>query len=299
MGMQRPMVRMLLQEHRFRPITGDVLLIGRQTVPMTRVDVEGLLTLEGVAVRPDAVVTQDRLTRGHCSNYVSDVSLFSLFTDATVRALDVSDYEGAEIVCDLNGTLPEHLIGRFDFVYNGSCLDNIWDPAASLRNMTRLLKPGGRVMHIEHATQLNGPYVMYSPDWFHDYYLLNGFADCKIYLAYFQRFDDPWHIYHWNPYTGHGPGREVRGWDFLNLVIAEKGTASTADRSPVQTQYRHGDECVPYAETAKVFAQSARPLVTGSGMPPPHSRQGDGVPSYRGVFGHVAQQETMRVVVVK
>jgi len=50
---------------------------------------------------------------------ISDASFFSLFSDAVVKACDVSDYEGAEIIFNLSEGVPPALIQKFDFVYNG------------------------------------------------------------------------------------------------------------------------------------------------------------------------------------
>ena len=266
MGMQRQMVRLLLQEHQYKPITGNVLLIGRQTVPLTIEQTKDLIRMEGVPCRDEAQPRIDATTRsGKEHGFIADVSVFDLFTTATVRALDISDYEGAEIVQDLNRPLPSDLEGQFDFIYNGSCLDNIFDPVTSLRSMTQLLRPGGRIVHIEHGTHLHGPYLKYSPDWFFDYYLLNDFEDCKSYLAVFHDFDGPWAIYQWNPVVDgklEWSARPPKG-DFLVLTIAEKREGSTADRSPVQAQYRHGAEKSVYTTGALRFARSGRPALKG------------------------------------
>ena len=201
MGMPRQMVRVLLQEHRYRPISGSVLLIGRQTVPLTIEQAKALIRDEGIAIRPEAVPQIDERTgRGKGEVFIADASVLELMSEASVRALDISDYEGAEIVLDLNGSIPKELEGQFDFIYNGSCLDNIFDPATSLKNMTTLLKPGGRIVHVEHGTRIYGPYLMYSPEWFYDYYLINGFADCKVYLGFFHPLTGAWALYNSNPY---------------------------------------------------------------------------------------------------
>lgn len=45
---------------------------------------------------------------------------FSALGFSRVEALDVSDYEGASHIFDLNADeLPTHLVGRFDAVFNG------------------------------------------------------------------------------------------------------------------------------------------------------------------------------------
>lgn len=268
MGLLPQMARVLLNEHKYRPITGKVLLIGRQTVPLSPDNAMKLISDEGVAIRPGVTVALDHTTRNaRDHNFIADRSLFNLFSDATVQALDVSDYEGAEIVCNLNDPIPDQYVGQFDFIYNGSVLDNLFDPATSIKNLSRLLKPGGRIVHLEHGTPVNGPYLIYPVDWFFDYYAINEFQDCKTYVAHFDSLEGPWDFYAWDPvietgngwatnWINHTPFRFV---DYMTVIVAEKGNQSTWDRSPIQSQYRSEKEQSQYLDAAQRFWKSERP----------------------------------------
>src|SRR5262245_60177247 len=97
MGLWPAVQKILIDEHQHKSIVGDLLLIGRQVIER--------------------------------SIYATDVDFFNSFCSANVKAIDVSDYEGAEITHDLCMPLPPHLVGIADFIVDGSCLDNIWDPA--------------------------------------------------------------------------------------------------------------------------------------------------------------------------
>ncbi len=55
----------------------------------------------------------------------------------------MSDREKADFIFDLAHGVPDDLLGRFDFIYNGSVLDNVFDPATCIRNVARMLKPNG------------------------------------------------------------------------------------------------------------------------------------------------------------
>ena len=95
---------MILKEHSHRSITGTVLLVGRQTVMLTFDEVRALLATEGVPLREDFVQEIDLATVSarNTSDYITDSAFFSMFCDAKIIALDVSAFEGAEIVHDLN-----------------------------------------------------------------------------------------------------------------------------------------------------------------------------------------------------
>ena len=232
---------MILKEHKHRPISGDILLIGRQTVLLTVDAAQALMAREGIAVRDEFLAEIDRSTVGaEQSQYITDRAFFSMFSDAKVMALDVSDYEGAEIVHDLNVPLPATYENVADFVFNGSCLDNLFDPATAMKSLSKMLRPNGRIVHIEHGTPINGAYLRYSPEWFFSFYAANDYLDCQTYVCTFGRaMSNRWKVYKWHPYCARD-GRLVPSHpslaigDFVNLVIAEKGIASNDTR----TQFR-------------------------------------------------------------
>jgi SAM-dependent methyltransferase len=279
MGLPSQMIRLILNEHKYKPISGSVLLIGRQTVPLSPEGAIELVESEGVPTLPDVKIELDTKTRDYqgrlnClhSRLISDAGLFALFCNAKVQALDVSNYEGADVICNLNDTVPDEMVEQFDLIYNGSCLDNIFDPAKSIKNLSRLLKPGGRIIHIEHGSAVNGPYLMYPPDWFHDYYAVNRFADCKIYVAYFKDYPNTeWDTYSWDPVISLMDNNKIDfHWgrisplklDSLILTVAEKGKASTWDRCPIQFGYRSKEDQAQIEEAAIQFAKSPRPKIS-------------------------------------
>jgi SAM-dependent methyltransferase len=217
----------LRAENACRPIAGDVLLIGRQKVEFSD---------------------------------LTDTELFQTFPEVrTINALDASRYEGCDIVHDMNIPIPEGLNGIADFIFDGSCLDNIFDPAMAIRGFSRMLRPGGRMMLVEHGTAIQGALVAFSPEWFFDFFAANDYERCRITLF---RFDDilrsPWEALPWEPYRD---GTMVKATpeigDFVNVVIAEKGSVSTDDRSPMQGQYRvmHGND--PYRKAWERFKERA------------------------------------------
>jgi SAM-dependent methyltransferase len=63
-----------------------------------------------------------------------------------VSALDVSGYEGAEIVHDLNEPVPAELERRFDVVFDGGSLEHVFDVPTALRSYMRMVRPGGRLI---------------------------------------------------------------------------------------------------------------------------------------------------------
>lgn len=189
--------RLLVAEHNRRPITGDALLIGRQTV----------------AFDPS----------------MTDVEFFkSIAPDIrSVRALDVSGYEGADIIHDLNDELPVTLHNIADFIFDGSCLDNLFDPANAMRSFSRMLRPGGRLFCFEHGTPIQSAFVCFSPEWFRGFFTANAWPDFSVTAQSFDNImDETW-----------VPGPPC-GRDFVTVALGTKGFASTDHKSPIQEQYR-------------------------------------------------------------
>jgi SAM-dependent methyltransferase len=293
MGLPSQLAAVLLREHRYRPIEGTFLSIGRQTAYFSAAEAIALVKHElgsPTLVRKDALEI-DSTTRGSAGHpFITDRAFYSLFSRAEYRCLDISAYEGADIVADLSTPIDRALKGRFDFIFDGSCLDNMFDPAAAIRNLARMIKPGGRIIHVDRASRRHNVYVAFALSWFHDFYSVNDFADCQAYLAQWdgERSQARWDFYHYEPvrmrdgqlsYFGqdcwYNPWREA-----LAVIIAEKGACSTSDRSPVQFEYRPNVKLVdvdgrreiaaqsvsegandPYVASSSRFQRSGRPLL--------------------------------------
>ena len=235
-----------------------------------------MLREEGVAERPDfdpnAPFVRDTTTRSAAGfEYISDLGFFALFSDVRLKTLDVTDYEGAEIVHDMHHPVPPALHGAFDFIWNGSCLDNMFDPGMAMRSTARMLKPNGRVICMEMATPHFEAYVTFSQAWFFDYFAINNFADCKVYTLTF----DPKKIFRGNYHVFRPNGFLAISVQFplgvlkppfhtnsarMSFVIAEAGAASTWDQMPIQAHYR--PENPIYSGAYERFAASSRPITS-------------------------------------
>lgn len=260
------MARFIIREAKYAPIRGSVLLIGRQTVHLTPSRFSELMREEGLSIDPALPVTLDNTTRGGAGRgLISDTYLFKALGAATVSAVDLSNYEGADIVHNLDMPIPPQLEGKFDFICNGSVLDNMFNPTMGLTNISRMLAPGGRVVHFEHGSNCtNGAYLQFSPNWFFDYYAVNEYADCKTYIALFHDLDAPWEFYACLHDAGQEPRQFSSSRMAMTVALAERASDSTWDRYPVQDQYRNDDEQRRYVNGHKRIAASTRSFMAPS-----------------------------------
>ncbi len=249
MGLPAPVIDMILDEHSRRPIQGHACFIGKQTTYATIRSLRYFEMKYGIQPLADFQIELDKQTRASLGDHssldlITDRCLMNFIGIKKFSAIDVSDYEGADIVCDLSHSLPDSLYGKFDFIFNGSCLDNIFNPAEALRNISRMLKPNGRLVMIEHGSMANGPYTVFSPGWFFDYFCCNKYSDCRIYHGLFENNTDlhfgPWPLYLYNwPANPNGTSPIVHhSKHIMYLVVAQKGTDSTDDVLPIQFTYR-------------------------------------------------------------
>jgi SAM-dependent methyltransferase len=294
MGIPSQVARLILREHRFRPIAGQLLSIGRQIVHLTPEQAISLVSAElgtRLDIDPHSIEVDTSTRSSQGRNLISDRAFFSLFTDAQYHCLDQSAYEGADIIFDLcNPDLTAGLVGNFDFIYDGSTLDNVFDPAAALRNLARMARSGGRLFHVNRTSRIHNVYLAFSLSWFYDYYGINQFDDCQIYLAQWdkEQIKSRWDLYHFRPLQEHDGLIRYFGQDTWYfpwrhghaVILAEKGGASTWDKNPIQFEFRPDivdvfvDENFgtiprpaevidrnPYAKAALRFSRSRRPLI--------------------------------------
>ena len=206
MALTWPVIDFILDENKRRPIEGDVLFIGKQN-------------------------TAGRDLGCH--------------PGTSIKCLDQSAYEGAEIIWDMGYPVPDNLDGKFDFIYNGGCLDNMFNPGVGMMNLGRMLKVGGRLVCFEAACSFSWSYVMFSPGWFNDYFEANKFKSWKVYVCRFTNTHEmvygPWEVYRYFPTLNpNGPAPfQIPGNGWVIITIAEKGKETTWDVQPMQAQYRN------------------------------------------------------------
>ena len=97
----------------------NMLMLGKQDVNFTRGKLKWILNRIEFEYRKDIVEIDDYDER---NEKIDSYDLFKLLGFDEVHALDISGYEGADIICDLSQTLSKELLDRFDYIYDGGVL---------------------------------------------------------------------------------------------------------------------------------------------------------------------------------
>lgn len=277
MGLGVDAIEAILKEHTYQPIDGDVLLIGNQTVYFTPESILNLMKKFNISSRLELdeieidTNTVNRL-KGFPENLIKDFSIFKMLGAKSVKALDHSDYEGAEIIHDLSKPLPSSLHGIADFIVDGSTLDNTFNPALTIKSFNELLKPGGRILMLNTWSNYAEPYMIIPPLWYLDYFTLNRFVDCKIYISVYMPegisntfcIDKELHL---NSTFENYVSTFVSPFEMCSVVFAEKGKDSTSDSYPIQQQYRPELQRQIYRSLFEVIRNNPRPHVCRSRSP--------------------------------
>jgi len=269
------LLRMLAQEHKVRKIEGEIITLGRQTIALTLSESLKILREEGVHPTEDRIREAEKFGLDHITRYgkgagvLTDKALFALFGDNNLVAMDVSTYENAEIIHNLNFPIGVELENRFDFIIDGGTFDHLFDLKTAFGNLTKMLKVGGRTLMWNGASNFTGTaYMSFAPDFFRDYFLVNKYSDCKAYLAEVSRQGQ---FKKWNMFEYMGGRKFAEGMDafhtpfmMMTIIVAEKGVETTHDLIPVQCFYRDDDRWQSYLDQEAIFKRSGRASLKGN-----------------------------------
>jgi SAM-dependent methyltransferase len=140
-------------------IRGDALCLGRQNFNISD---DGALARQ-VLARYDSQAVLADLAKG--DGYSE--TLLRYLGAATVVAMDISAFEGASVIQDLNEPVPDSLCDRFNFILDGGTLEHIFDFPRAILNVKRMLRPGGLFISINAANnQLFHGMYQFGPELF-------------------------------------------------------------------------------------------------------------------------------------
>jgi len=273
MTISSAVARFLAEEHKYIPFPKEVHLLGRQTIQLDMGQAHAIFEAVGVPPREVTVEfdTTTRQANDRDNLGMSDTTFFKMFGVESVRAIDHSDFEGADIVFDLTRKLPKEHESCADLIFDGSVMDNLFDPSSAMHNVIGLLKPGGRYIGVNAGTTKWLPaYVAFNPYWFFDFFTANHFRDVKVYVVDFgddykptaSRVDGS--VYLLDAKANH---REIHNYQVSNgpialLIIAEKDVDSTMDGRTSQGCYRLPDEWDIFDANVARIIKSKRPIVS-------------------------------------
>jgi hypothetical protein len=139
------------------------VMIGRQRLYVSPADVRRFVPTAGGPPEGPAGAYAEWVLRGLGARQADSV--------------DVSDYEGATVLHDMNQPLPESLRGRYTAVVECGTLEHVFNFPVAIRNCMELVEVGGRVLCCTVANNFCGHgFYQFSPELFYRvFHPANGF----------------------------------------------------------------------------------------------------------------------------
>ncbi len=154
MGITDTTAAFLLDLARDQPL-GKTATLGRLELFLNRAQLTRLL-------RPTAATPQEI---DGCLDRYAEPFLKRCAGATEVVSIDVSPYEGAGIIHDMNARLPRDAEQQFDTVIDGGTLEHVFNFPVALANCMRLVRPGGRLIMFMPGNSLMGHgFYQFSPE---------------------------------------------------------------------------------------------------------------------------------------
>ena len=148
---------------------GDTLTIGRQGIHVTKSIIKKIIRTK-----------VDYKNKEYCEEL-----LIEYFGAKKVESIDSNAYEKATHIHDMNELIPQSLTGKFDTVFDGGCLEHIFNAPQALKNCSLFCKLGGQIIHVLPTNNFCGHgFWQFSPELFFSLYSNeNGYTDTEVFIA--------------------------------------------------------------------------------------------------------------------
>jgi SAM-dependent methyltransferase len=160
MGFDLQVTRFVLEAHRSGAAFAEAGTLGRQNLNIN----EDVYRAEALRFGLDA--SEGAIARVWSSYPYVDALMHELGASATL-SVDVSDYERASFIADMNKPIPQDLAARFSLLIDGGTLEHVFDLPQAARNVGKMLKVGGHFLSINGANNFMGHgFYQFSPELF-------------------------------------------------------------------------------------------------------------------------------------
>lgn len=203
----------------------------------------------------ESEIDQDTL---RTKNSISDASYIKNLIGMETFSFDATLYEKAERVLDLNIPFDSQMnsseLNSFDGLFDGGCLDNVWNPSQSQMNLVSLLKSNGRIINWVCGSNWPGVFCMVSCEWLLSFYAINQFKKIRVYWFHPIEDQSKWpnlsaEVWRFNPsftrklnYDPYSAALKSRSHPGFILAVAEVNEPKSPTQwlMPMQSHYLGG-----------------------------------------------------------
>jgi hypothetical protein len=192
MGIHSEAARFLIGARAGGTSFARTLTLGRQHM---HVDARTLTTtFRDAGFAFDAAACERMVTAGYAEDFLRALGA------ETPEAIDVSDYEGAQILWDMNQDVASAFDEKYDVVIDGGALEHIFNFPVGLKNCMRMVRQGGAVILVTPTNNFMGHgFYQFSPElFFRAFSTANGFRVQRMVVVEAEpsgktRPDAPWY----------------------------------------------------------------------------------------------------------
>ncbi len=203
MGIAKGTAKVLLKEASRRPFKGRILTLGRQDIWFSYDLLQKMAAEFDAKLSKPGDISLSHKKRFATKGYISDDCLFKSLGFSESKALDVSNYESAHYIFDLNNAeVPKQLFKTFDVIIDGGTIEHIFHIPNTLNNIYKMLRQGGRIIHIcPSSNHIDHGFYMFSPTLLWDFYETNKFDinNFQLFRHTPRHWVDPWEISDYQP----------------------------------------------------------------------------------------------------
>jgi hypothetical protein len=176
-------IEAILSSRKYTSNVENILTLGRQYLYTPTVkDLETIMLKHKIPVGlpPDTFAPSE--------------AFFNFIGWSKVYSMDISKFENANIIHDLNKPVPDCLTGKFQYIFDGGTTEHIFNVPQVLENVINLLSVGGIVCMSLPNNNLSGHGLyQFSPELFLSAFSSKyGMEVLEIYLAEAGTFSEKW-----------------------------------------------------------------------------------------------------------
>lgn len=165
---------------------GNTLVIGQQAIYANEFECKNIILKHNIKFI-DNFKNEKKTNIKHFTNENADninsSFFFTLLGSNNVNHLDVSKYENADIILDLNKKVPNKYKNKFDNIIDFGTIEHVYNTPILLFNYIKMLKKNGFLIILTRSSNsIDHGFFSFSPTFFHDFFPINGFKILNTYL---------------------------------------------------------------------------------------------------------------------
>lgn len=154
---------------------GNVITLGRQRLNVSKFDLQKNLDTFGQKAKASELKSKNN---GYCEPFLE------LLGATRVDSMDVSNYENATVLHDLNNPIPHSLKNRFTTVIDSGTLEHVFNFPVAIKNCMEMIEVSGTYIGITPCNNFFGHgFYQFSPELYYRVFSTdNGFEVKKMYF---------------------------------------------------------------------------------------------------------------------